>query len=119
MHIYAHTHTYTYIHTHIHIHTRTHTHKHAHVHSRTHTHTHTVSDRRGQPTIRDVDLEMVVKRIAGAVVYVFNLTRFIFFPGWNFTKVRISTKQSFNIKMQCYRDRQLLAAGKLSFYLHS
>ena len=46
-----------------------------------------VSDRRGQPTIRDVDLEMVVKRIAGAVVYVFNLTRFIFFPGWNFTKV--------------------------------
>src|SRR4029434_4851494 len=53
-----------------------------------------VSDRRGQPTIRDVDLEMVVKRIAGAMVYVSNSTIFIFFPGSGFSKSMNKHKQN-------------------------
>ena len=53
-----------------------------------------VSDRRGQPTIRDVDLEMVVKRIAGAMVYVSNSTIFIFFQGSGFSKIMNKPKQN-------------------------
>src|SRR4029434_819893 len=53
-----------------------------------------VSDRRGQPTIRDVDLEMVFKRIAGAVVYVSNSTIFIFFPGSGFSNIMNQPKQN-------------------------
>ena len=39
-------------------------------------------------------LEMVVKRIAGAVVYVSNSTIFIYFPGWNFIKSNNQHKQN-------------------------